>query len=172
MFGTLPLYCIWGFPLRTALWFPARDQGQRVETCCAKKRRKINIQFKLLLFAYKVWEKKIAKMITFDFILHKINQWQETNWIFLTYTIFNIIDPQANCITRLMYAVLYMRRSSNIGGWTQIRWSFVVIPLCSVWCLQYGWGLGALEYLFFPSKTPRPNSEDSWRHKGPRDKLY
>ena len=58
MFGTLPLYCIWGFPLRTALWFPARDQGQRVETCCAKKRRKINIQFKLLLFAYKVWEKK------------------------------------------------------------------------------------------------------------------
>ena len=30
---------------------PARDQGQRVETCCVKRRRKINIEFKLLLFA-------------------------------------------------------------------------------------------------------------------------
>ena len=75
---------------------------------------------------------------------------------------FNNIDPQANCTTRLMYAVLYMRRSSNIGGWTQIRWSFVVIPLCPVWCLQYGFGLGALEYLFLPSKIPGPNSNDCW----------
>ena len=30
---------------------PARDQGQRLETCCAKKRKTINIEFKSSVFA-------------------------------------------------------------------------------------------------------------------------